>query len=83
MGPESLYLLPWSYCRQETYLVLQDDGSWFFPYRNETIDEVKVFGEYTADCRPDGLAMAGGNPNAKSESIRECQNLLKQIFQLH
>jgi dienelactone hydrolase len=87
LSDSELFIVPslpdWSYCKQESYLMLQDDGSWFYPHTKETVDEVNVFGEYTADCRLDGLAMAGGNRNAKNESIKECQNLLKQVFQLH
>lgn len=75
-------LADWSYCAKESYLILQNDGSWFFPHRNETVDEVNAFGEYTADCRLDGQAMVGGNRKAKIESIKECQKLLKRIFQL-
>jgi dienelactone hydrolase len=87
LSDSELFIVPslpdWSYCKQESYLMLQDGGSWFYPHTKETVDEVNVFGEYTADCRLDGLAMAGGNRNAKNESIKECQNLLKQVFQLH
>ena len=73
----------WSYCKKESYILLKDDGSWYFPHKNLTVDEVNVItGEYTADCRINGQAMAGGNSKAKIESIKECQDLLKQVFQL-
>ena len=72
----------WSHCKQESYILLQEDGNWFFPHRNETVDEVNTYGDYTADCRLNGQAMVGGNRKAKIESIKECQNLLKQVFQL-
>ena len=72
----------WSHCKQESYLLLQDDGSWFFPHRNEIVDEVNAYGDYTADCRLNGQAMVGGNSKAKIESISECQNLLKRVFKL-
>ena len=73
----------WSYCKQESYILLQDEGSWYYPHKNQTVDEVDIIsGEYTADCRIDGQAMVGGNRKAKIESIKECQDLLKRVFQL-
>ncbi|MBW2410223.1 MAG: dienelactone hydrolase family protein [Deltaproteobacteria bacterium] len=73
----------WSHCKKESYILLQDDGSWYYPHKNLTVEEVNVItGEYTADCRINGQAMAGGNSKAKIESIKECQDLLKRVFQL-
>lgn len=53
-----------------------------FPHINKTVDEVNVFGEFTADCRIDKGAIVAGNAEAKIESIKEYQNLLKGVFNL-
>ena len=73
----------WSNCKQEEYLLLQDDGTWFSPHMNKKVDEVNVYGEYTANCRLDGEAIVGGNNEAKLESIEEYQNLLRKVFDLN
>ena len=73
----------WSNCKQEEYLFLQDDGTWFSPHRNKTLDEVNVYSEYTAKCRIDGEAFVAGNNTAKIESIKEVQNLLKRVFSIN
>jgi len=71
----------WSNCKQEEYLVLlQDDGTWFSPHVNKTLDEVTD--EYTANCRVDGEAIVGGNEGAKAKSIEAYQNLLRKVFNL-
>ena len=57
-------------------------GSWFFPRRNETVDEVNAHGNDATDCRIDRQAIVGGNSITRMESIKECQDLLKRIFQL-
>jgi len=72
----------WGNCGKDEYLLLQDDGTWFFPHFNKTVDEVNVYGEFTADCRIDKGANIAGNVEAKNESIKEYQNLLKTIFKL-
>ena len=73
----------WSNCKQEEYLFLQDDGRWFSPHKNKTLDEVNLYGDYTANCRIDGEAIVAGNNKAKLESINEYQNLLKKVFNLN
>ena len=73
----------WSNCKQEEYMLLQDDGTWFSPHMNKKVDEVNVYGEYTANCRLDGEAIVGGNNEAKLESIEEYQNLLRKVFDLN
>jgi dienelactone hydrolase len=72
----------WSNCKQEN-LLLQDDGTWYSPHLNKTLDEVNVYGEYTANCRLDGEAIVAGNNEAKIESIKEYQNLLRKVFNLN
>ncbi len=72
----------WSNCKKEESLLLQDDGTWFSPNLNKTFDEVNLYGEYTANCRKDGEAVVAGNNEAKIESIKEYQNLLRRVFQL-
>jgi hypothetical protein len=73
----------WSNCTKEELLLLQDDGTWFFPHTNKTVDEVNGYGEYTANCRIDGGAIVAGNNEAKIESIKEYQNLLRRVFNLN
>ena len=71
----------WSNCKKEDYLLLlQDDGKWFSPNMNRTLDEVTD--EYTANCRIDGEAIVGGNEEAKAKSIKAYQNLLRKVFNL-
>jgi dienelactone hydrolase len=72
----------WSNCGKDEYLLLQDDGTWFFPHINKTVAEVNVYGEFTADCRIDKGAIVAGNTEAKNESIKEYQDLLKAVFNL-
>ena len=73
----------WSNCKQEEYLLLQDDGTWFYPHKNKALEEVNIFGDYTANCRLDGEAIVAGNNKAKLESINEYQNLLRKVFKLY
>jgi dienelactone hydrolase len=73
----------WSNCKQTEYLFLQNDGTWYSPHMNKILDEVNVYGEYTASCRKDGEAIVGGNIEAKIESIKEFQSLLKKVFNLN
>jgi hypothetical protein len=54
-----------------------------FPNINKAVDAVNLYGEYTSNCRIDGEAIAGGNSEAKIESMKEWQNLLRKVFQLH
>ena len=56
----------WGNCGKDEYL-LQDDGTWFFPHFNKTVDEVNVYGEFTADCRIEKGANIAGNVEAKNE----------------
>jgi len=73
----------WSRCGMEHLIFLRDDGTCFFPHTNKTVDEVNAIdGEYTADCRIDGGAIVGGNEEAKRESIKEYQNLLREVFNI-
>jgi len=73
----------WSNCGKEEYLFLREDGTWFFPHTNMTVDGVNgIIGDYTANCRIDGGAIVGGNKKAKSESIKEYQYLLKKVFDI-
>lgn len=72
----------WSNCKQEEYLLLQDDGTWYSPHMNKTLDEVNGYGEYTANCRVDGEAIVGGNEEAKVKSIKAYQTFLKRVFNL-
>jgi dienelactone hydrolase len=72
-----------SNCKKEYLLVLlQDDGIWYYPYMNKTLDEVNIYGEDPANCRVDGEAIMGGNEEAKAKSIKAYQNLLRRVFQL-
>ncbi len=72
-----------SNCKKEEWLVLlQDDGAWYSPHRNKTLDEVSIYGDYTANCRVDGEAIMGGNEQAKAKSIKAYQNLLRKVFNL-
>lgn len=73
----------WSNCKQEEYLFLQDDGTWSFPHKNKVVEEVNVYGEFTANCRLDGNAIVAGNNEAKIESIKEYQNLLRRAFNIN
>jgi len=74
-------LSDWSNCKQEDYLLLlQDEGNWFFPHRNKTLDEVN--GEYTANCRVDGEAIVGGNEEAKAKSIDDFKKFFKRVFNI-
>lgn len=73
----------WSDCKQEGYLLLQDDGTWYSTHFKKTLEEVNGYGEYTANCRKDGEAIVGGNNKAKIESIKEYQNLLRKVFNLN
>jgi dienelactone hydrolase len=70
----------WSNCRQEEYVLLRDDGTWYSPHMHKTLEEVNVYGEFTANCRLDGEAIVAGNNTAKMESIKEIKNLLKKVF---
>jgi dienelactone hydrolase len=80
----NVYSLPdWSNCKQEEYLFLQDDGTWFSPHKNKMVEEVNVYGEFTANCRLDGKAIVAGNNEAKIESIKEYQNLLRRVFNIN
>jgi len=73
----------WSHCGKEELLFLREDGTWFFPYTNRTVDGVNgIIGEYTANCRIDGGAIVGGNNKAKIESIKEYQDLLRKVFKI-
>lgn len=73
----------WSNCGKDEYLFLREDGTWFFPHTNKTVDEVNgIFGDYTANCRIDGGAIVGGNEKAKIESTSEYQNLLRRVFNI-
>jgi len=74
----------WSNCKQEEYMLLQDDGTWYSPHLNKTLDEVNVLnGDSQANCRIDGGAIVGGNEKAKIESIKEYQNLLRRVFNIN
>ncbi len=74
----------WSNCKQEEYLFLREDGTWFSQHKNKTFEEVNgIFGDYTANCRIDGEAIVGGNNEAKIESIKAYQNLLRKVFSLN
>ena len=73
----------WGNCEQKEYIFLQNDGTWYSPHLNKILDEVDVYGEYTANCRKDGEAIVGGNKEAKIESIKEYQNLLRNVFNLN
>lgn len=73
----------WGNCKQKEYLFLQNDGTWYSPHMNKILDEVNVYGEYTANCRKDGEAIVGGNNEAKIESIKTYMNLLKKVFNLN
>jgi len=73
----------WSSCKQEEYMLLQDDGTWYSPHHNKMFDEVNLYGEYTSNCRIDGEAIVAGNNEAKIESIKEYQNLLRRVFNLN
>jgi hypothetical protein len=56
---------------------------WYSPHINKILDGVNVYGEYTANCRKDGQAIVGGNNEAKIESIKEYQNLLRGVFNIN
>jgi len=74
----------WSSCKkEESLLLMQDDGTWFSPHLNKMLDEVNLYGEYTSNCRIDGEAIVAGNNEAKIESIKEYQNLLRRVFNLN
>jgi dienelactone hydrolase len=73
----------WSNCKQEEYLLLQDNGTWFSPHKKKTLEEVNVYGEFTANCRINGKAIVAGNNEAKIESIKAYQNLLRKVFDLN
>jgi dienelactone hydrolase len=73
----------WSNCKQEEYMLLRDDGIWYSPQLNRTLDEVNVLdGDFQANCRIDGGAIVGGNEKAKIESIKQYQGLLRKVFNL-
>jgi dienelactone hydrolase len=68
-----------SQCKKEELLVLlQDDGAWYYPPWNKTMDEV----EERPSCGVDGEAIVAGNKEAKIASIKEYQNLLRKVFNL-
>jgi len=73
----------WSHCGKEELLFLREDGTWFFPHTNKTVDGVNgIIGDYTANCRIDGGAIIGGNEKAKAKSINEFKTFLKRVFNL-
>jgi len=73
----------WSLCGNEELLFLREDGTWFFPQTNKTVDGVNgIIGDYTASCRIDGGAIIGGNSEAKIESTEEYKNLLRRVFNI-
>ena len=73
----------WSNCKQEEYMFLQDDGTWYSPHLNRTLDEINVLDDDSqANCRIDGGAIVGGNEKAKIESIKQYQGLLRRVFNL-
>lgn len=73
----------WSRCGKEEYLFLREDGTWFFPHTNNTVDGVNpIDGSYTANCRKDGGAVVAGNAEAKMASTEEYQNLLRRMFDI-
>jgi dienelactone hydrolase len=74
----------WSHCGKAELLFLRENGTWFFPHTNKTVDGVNgIIGDYTANCRIDGGAIVGGNEKAKIESIKEYQNLLRRVFNIN
>ena len=50
---------------------------------NKSLDEVYVYGEYTADCRIDGKAVVAGNQTARLEAFREVQKLLRTVIKMN
>jgi len=73
----------WSNCRKEEHLLLlQDEGTWFWPHMNKDVDDVNPYGQFTANCRKDGESIVAGNNEAKVESIKEYQKLLRRVFNL-
>jgi dienelactone hydrolase len=73
----------WSNCKQEEYLLLLNDGTWYYPNMKKTLDEVNAYGEYTANCRIDGQAVVAGNNAAKIESTKAYQHLLRRVFKIN
>ena len=81
-GNEFPFFYDFSGC-QERYCLLNDDGSWFSPYLNKTVDALADFGDFTEDCRPEGKkGTLGGPGQARTKSIEDYQAFLRQAFKI-
>jgi dienelactone hydrolase len=67
---------------EELVVLLQNDGTWYYPYRNAILEEVNLYGEDRLECREEGKAIMAGNEEAKAKSMAEYKNLLKKVFHL-
>jgi hypothetical protein len=67
---------------QDRFFILEDDGMWFYPLRNERYDDGYKFGSILNDCQKAFKGILGGPKEARINSIEEYKTFFMRVFNL-
>ena len=68
---------------QDRFFILEDDGMWFYPLRNERYDDGHKFRSILSDCQKSSEGILGGPKEARINSIEEYKSFFISVFNLY
>ena len=60
--------------------MLEDDGVWFFPLRNERYNDGKKLKSTVNDCRKPSEGILGGTMDDRTNAIEECKTFFMRVL---
>ena len=68
---------------QDRFFILENDGMWYYPLRNERYDDAYKFKSIVSDCQKSSKGVLGGPKEARINSIEEYKVFFMNVFNLH
>jgi len=66
----------------DRHLLVQNDGSWYFSYKNKVLDTEPSFYDLNADCVRPAQGVIGDPTGVRIQSFKDIQTFLKEVFAL-
>lgn len=67
---------------QDRYIQIKEDGTLYVPYLNKSIQKIGVLADIIKDCQKSSGGEKGDPTRVREESIKKCQEFLKQVFNM-
>ena len=67
---------------QDRFFILEDDGMWYYPLRNERYDDGSKFRSISIDCRKFSKGILGGTIEDRTNAIEEYKTFFMSVFNL-